>query len=158
MPKLVFGAWYAHREYLQELPPEGLTMYEAAWRIASPRHEWNVVRVSPRQRRVTFSLYPNFFGDPHPMLVEWTTISLDEGTVRRCRSKSINSMILHRKETFIGSSDPRHAIFARLSEQEELAGLYASETIRQIGRRSFWETLLLRKGLEIVGHELRAVL
>jgi hypothetical protein len=157
LPKIVFGAWYVHRDHIDDLPGNLQALWKRAQALCSPTHEWNLLRIDERARRVTFAHYPAFFDDPHPELDEWTTLHLDTGTTRHCHSHSTNTLILHRKETFICESDPRYHAFAQLSLEEEKAGLYAPAILRRIGRKAFWDSLLVRHGLIIQGHTLRRV-
>lgn len=65
---------------------------------------------------------------------------------------SQNPFILHRKEALISADHPLRGKFARLTEQEERAGLY--EEPQSIGTRSGWQRVLDNKGFRLAGHRL----
>jgi hypothetical protein len=122
--------------------------------IASlPDPSWNLLKLHTDQLALTFLSYPDFDTNPHPSLTEATKINLETGNVIHTdyRSRS-NPPILHRKETFLPSSDPRVPLFSELTKQEETAGLFRDTS--RIGLRIQWQTLLKRKGLVYDGHTL----
>lgn len=67
-------------------------------------------------------------------------------------SESQNPFILHRKEAFISADHPLRTKFARLTEQEERAGMY--EEPQSIGTRAGWRRVLDDKGVRLAGHRL----
>lgn len=156
---LTFGkrlptAVYIHRPVDWGIvPPELAKTVERAMLAASPDPEWNLLKLHTDQVAVTFLTYPNFDSDPHPSLAEATKINLNTGTVVQTDyRKRANPPILHRKETFLPEDDDRHSIFAQLTKEEELAGLYRDPS--RIGLRIQWQTLLKRIGLSYDGHTL----
>jgi hypothetical protein len=60
--------------------------------------------------------------------------------------------VLHRKETFLSSNDPRREKFAHLTEQEEKQGLL--EDFSGIGTRDGWQRRLSERGFALKGHHL----
>jgi hypothetical protein len=60
--------------------------------------------------------------------------------------------VLHRKEAFLRSDDPRRSRFASLTAQEELAGLL--DETASIGTPAGWGERLRERGYELRGHRL----
>ena len=79
---------------------------------------------------------------------------LKKGTVPQIQRDSplFNPPILHRKETFLHPAHPLHAKFARLTQQEEKAGLLDDPS--RIGTRTAWLARLEAHGLTLRGHRL----
>jgi DNA phosphorothioation-associated putative methyltransferase len=102
---------------------------------------------------VSYLEYPDFDKKAHPALRSGYLVSLDS---LRCDFRDYsahrNPPILHRKELLLAADDPRRERFARLTKQEERAGLFASPS--SIGTERGWETALSRKGLRVAGHRL----
>ena len=116
--------------------------------------EFNVLKFRSHELKVSFLRYRAFMEDPHPSLDFAVTIDLVTNQTRRTDySENPNPPILHRKELFLPADHPHRATFEALTQAEELAGLY--EETSTIGFRLNWEQLLLTKGLEFVGHDLR---
>jgi DNA phosphorothioation-associated putative methyltransferase len=114
--------------------------------------DFNVVKFT-HDGGVSFLKYPGFHEVPHPELSESVRISLVTGKVSRSRyGADGNPPILHRKEAFVSADDPAAAAWARLTMQEESAGLYDHPVV--IGFKATWEGLLRAKGLAYRGHDL----
>lgn len=115
--------------------------------------DFNLLKFHTASPKISFLAYPAFDKDPHPALAESIIVDLVTGKIRRddYRGRE-NPPILHRKETFLPATDPRHAKFARLTREEEKAGLL-DETSR-IGFRLNWNRLLTDRGLRVKGHRL----
>ena len=114
---------------------------------------FNVMKVVPGNRKVSFLRYPDFLTDPHPALIESVTINLETGKLRKTRfTQSKNPPILHRKELFVGLDHPKYADWKALTEAEEAAGLYKNTKI--IGFKQNWEALLGEAGLGYQGEQL----
>ncbi len=115
--------------------------------------EFSLLKFHTTSPKISFLAYPDFDKDPHPSLAESIIVDLVTGKIRRddYRGRE-NPPILHRKETFLPATDPRYAKFARLTREEENAGLL-DETSR-IGFRLNWERLLAGRGLRLKGHRL----
>jgi hypothetical protein len=65
---------------------------------------------------------------------------------------SPNPPVLHRKEAFLLPDDPRRSKFARLTAQEEQAGLL--DDTATIGTRAGWAERLRQRGYALRGHRL----
>jgi DNA phosphorothioation-associated putative methyltransferase len=121
-----------------------------------PSNAWNLLKIHKNEKAFTFLTYPDFDTDPHPALAEATKININTGSVTHTDyRKRANPPILHRKETFLPKTDPRYETFARLTKQEEDAGLLKNTA--QIGMRVYWLTLLKRKALRIENHQLKKI-
>lgn len=115
--------------------------------------DFNLLKFHSASPKISFLAYPDFDKDPHPALAASIIVDLVTGKVRRddYRGRE-NPPILHRKETFLPATDPRHAKFARLTREEEKAGLL--EETSRIGFRLNWERLLAERCLTFKGHRL----
>jgi DNA phosphorothioation-associated putative methyltransferase len=114
--------------------------------------DFNVVKFT-HDGGVSFLKYPGFHELPHPELSESVRVSLVTGKVSRSRyGVDSNPPILHRKEAFVAADDPAASAWARLTAQEENAGLYDHPVV--IGFKVTWEVLLRDKGLAYRGHDL----
>jgi hypothetical protein len=115
--------------------------------------EFNLLKLHTASPKVSFLAYPDFEIHPHPALAEAVIVDLVTGKIRRDDYRArANPPILHRKETFVPPEHPLHEKFAKLTRQEEAAGLLI-DTAR-IGFRLNWERLLADKGLGFEGHRL----
>lgn len=152
--KIVHGNYYVHIDWLHDLPAICRKLVREAMELLPDDFEWNIVRVNPKSKKVTFAWYPNFDEDAHPELKEWIKIDLENKTMKRRIEKGKNPPILHRKETFVNKRDKRYKTFAYLTAKEVEAGLYNPKFLHKIGRKKFWTSLLLAKGVRIVDHEL----
>lgn len=114
---------------------------------------FNLLKFHTASPKISFLAYPDFEKDPHPSLRESIIVDLVTGKTRRDDYRQrANPPILHRKETFIPTEHSLHAKFAKLTRQEESAGLL-DDTAR-IGFRLNWERILAQKGLNFKGHRL----
>ncbi|QTN33619.1 DNA phosphorothioation-associated putative methyltransferase [Akkermansiaceae bacterium] len=114
---------------------------------------FNLLKIHTGSPKVSFLSYPDFEKDPHPELAEAVLVDLVTGKSRRDDYRSrANPPILHRKETFIPADHPHHGKFAKLTKQEEAAGLL--EDTSRIGFRLNWERALSERGLCFKGHRL----
>lgn len=96
---------------------------------------------------------PALLHRPQPALQTSLLVSLDQLDLsERDYSQSDNPPILHRKEEFLPPSHPLRERFARLTRQEERAGLYRDT--RTIGTREGWQQALDESGLRLRGHRL----
>jgi DNA phosphorothioation-associated putative methyltransferase len=147
------NAVYLFRTALSLAPVHLQREVTRAFAAAQPDPQWNIVKFHGDQFALTFLSYPDFDSDPHPALAEATKINLNTGAIVRTDYRArINPPILHRKESFLSPNDPRVHVFAALTEQEEIAGLYRDTT--RIGLRVQWLTLLKRLGYSYLGHRL----
>jgi DNA phosphorothioation-associated putative methyltransferase len=115
--------------------------------------EFNLLKFHTVSPKISFLAYPDFEKNPHPALSESVIVDLVTGKTRRDDYRArANPPILHRKETFLPPEHPLHGKFAKLTRQEEAAGLL-DDTAR-IGFRINWERILSEKGLGFKGHRL----
>ena len=115
--------------------------------------EFNLLKFHTASPKISFLSYPDFEKDPHPALKEAVIVDLITGKTRRDDYRSrANPPVLHRKETFLPSEHPLHGGFAKLTRQEEAAGLL--EDTSRIGFRLNWERALAEKSLGFKGHRL----
>lgn len=115
--------------------------------------EFNLLKFHAGSPKISFLAYPNFETDPHPALSEVVIVDLVTGKNRRDDYHGrANPPILHRKETFLPPAHPLHDKFAKLTRQEEAAGLL--EDTARIGFRLNWERALAEKRLSFKGHRL----
>ncbi len=114
---------------------------------------FNLLKFHTASPKISFLAYPTFEKDPHPTLQEAVIVDLVTGKVRRddYRGRE-NPPILHRKETFLPIGHPLHAKFARLTKEEEKAGLLEETT--RIGFLLNWQRLLAERRLSLKGHRL----
>jgi DNA phosphorothioation-associated putative methyltransferase len=115
--------------------------------------EFNLLKFHTASPKISFLAYPEFEKHPHPSLHETVLVDLITGKVRRDDyGKRANPPILHRKETFLPPAHPLFHKFAKLTRQEEAAGLL-DDTAR-IGFQLNWDRILAEKGLGFKGHRL----
>lgn len=143
---------YLHVDAVDTLPPL-LQVYEgcAHW-VAGHIDGATLVKLSWEKPKVSYLAYPDFDRDPHPALAAAAVVRLDELSVElRSYTERANPPILHRKETFVPDDYPGREKFARLTRQEERAGLLSDP---QIGTRGRWQDVLDTAGLKLRGHRL----
>ena len=114
---------------------------------------FNLLKFHTASPKISFLAYPDFEKHPHPALAEAVIVDLVTGKTRRDDYRGrANLPILHRKETFLPPEHPLHDKFAKLTRQEEAAGLL--EDTARIGFRLNWDRILAEKGLGFKGHRL----
>ena len=147
-------ATYVYAPTSDNLPVELGAMVDALRARNELNERFNVLKFS-HDYAISFLSYPDFFTDPHPMLVESLHVTLATGKVKRLQyDKCSNPPILHRKECFLPAGHPDIPMLSHLTHQEEDAGLYAQP--RAIGFKRNWLKLLRSKGLTHNGHALVA--
>lgn len=152
--KLLPSHLYVHRSAEDELPPLLRVLLFAAKEIVGEL-PYDLVKFAKDGRAVSFLLYRDFDGDPHPSLLRSVKVFLPKAVFDvREYFNSPNPPILHRKETFVLPNYPYFGTFKRLSEQEEALGLLSAS---DIGYRQLWDNFLLARGLRIEGHNVVAV-
>lgn len=151
--KVLPDAVYVHTDYLTELPPL-VRVFEGAGRaLLGEVAETTLIKLSRRERRISYLSYPTFEKDPHPHLATSLRVDLRSFRVRqRDYRASENPPILHRKETFVPQEHPSREKFERLTIQEERAGLF--EDSNRIGNNEGWQEALAQSGLRLHGHRL----
>ena len=151
--KRVGGALYVHRDALARHDAELFGAVCSCASASAGAVAWNVCKLSPYRQQVSLLHYPRFREDEHPALFAAASVDLNSGTARvRRYAPNGNRPILHRKELLLGASDPDYARFARLTDEEERAGLYSTPTT--IGHERGWSRELERCGLVIRGHRV----
>jgi DNA phosphorothioation-associated putative methyltransferase len=151
--KLLPDDLYVHRSALDSLGPL-LRIYEGCGRAYLGEVEGaNVIKIHRRSGKLSYLVYPDFERDPHPALLRCVRLNLRTRQIE-CYdySRSANPPVLHRKETFLLLSDPRHARFARLTAQEEKHGLL--DEASRIGTRDGWAGRLRERGFTLRGHTI----
>lgn len=147
-------AIYLHESALEQLPAKlAKHVAQTIIGLALDERDWNIVKFSKNDHKITLLNYPTFFDDAYPALDRSFTINLEKLSVRESDySQSDNPPILHRKETFLAPNHPSVAKFSKITEEGAKAGLY--ENTRTIGFRKSWENLISRKGyiLDSEGH------
>jgi DNA phosphorothioation-associated putative methyltransferase len=151
--KLTREALYIHTTALPRLDPL-LRVYEGCGRaLTGGVEEATIVKLNRIEPKVSYLVYPTFDQDPHPALKVSVRAGLKGLDVRvRDFRGWADPPILHRKETFVSADYPGRDIFARLTGEEEEAGLFAEPSV--IGMRGRWAALLESKGLEFRDHRL----
>lgn len=151
--KVLPDSVYVHASYIHLLPPLA-RIYEGAGRaLVGAVDDANLVKLSRRDRRISYLSYPAFEKDPHPPLATSLRVDLRSFHVKwKDYRASANPPILHRKDTFVPEDHPTRAKFKRLSIQEERAGVLANPVA--IGTRVGWESALQVAGVRLNGHRL----
>lgn len=148
---------YVHRSAINKLPEPTLNTIKTAYSIGKPK-EFDMVKIAKDGSTVSFSKYPNFDEDPHPIWSGSTNVDLRTGSVKELPPKKPESaQILHRKEAFVTPDYEHYDKFRRLTQQEEAAGLLSKEHTSRIGYKSYWDSLLDKKNLTIRNHELISI-
>ncbi len=142
-------AVYLHKSALEKLPAEVAALVQrVAQALKIPDEQWNVLKCSKRDFKISYLHYPDFEIYAYPSLHECFTVDLSKLSLRRSDySQSDNPPILHRKETFVLPSHPLHHQFAEITAEGEEVGLY--ENSRSIGFKTSWERLIRAKGLKL---------
>jgi DNA phosphorothioation-associated putative methyltransferase len=149
--KVLPDALYFHSSAVPLLPPL-LRVYEGCGKVLVGTVAATVTKLHRRQRKVSYLFYPAFEKDPHPALDASLRVDLQTLDVRFSDFRaSANPPILHRKETLLAHDHPLHQKFARLTTQEEKAGLLG---IPGIGTRNTWNRLLEQEEWRLAGHRL----
>jgi DNA phosphorothioation-associated putative methyltransferase len=151
--KLLPDDLYVHRSTLDSLEPL-LRIYEGCGRAYLGEVDGaNIIKIHRRSGKLSYLVYPDFDNDPHPALLRCVRLNLRTRQIECYEyARSSNPPVLHRKESFLSASDPRHARFAKLTAQEERHGLLADPT--GIGTREGWARCLSDRGLRLQGHRL----
>jgi DNA phosphorothioation-associated putative methyltransferase len=102
---------------------------------------------------VSYFAYPDFEKDPHPGLVRSVKLTMRFRQLE-CHDfdQNGNPPILHRKESFLHPEYELYEKFARLTKQEERAGLL--EETATIGTMDGWTARLGENGYALRRHRL----
>ncbi|HTU22603.1 MAG TPA: DNA phosphorothioation-associated putative methyltransferase [Gemmataceae bacterium] len=144
---------YVHRSALDSLEPL-LRIYEGCGRAYLGDVEGaNIIKIHRRSGKLSYLIYPDFEGDPHPALLRSVRVNLRSRQID-CNeyAQSANRPILHRKDSFLGPGHPLREKFARLTAQEEKYGLL--DDASGIGTRDGWTRRLAERGFALKGHRL----
>ena len=151
--KLLPNALYVHRSALDGLESI-LRVYEGCGRAYLGEIEGaNLIKIHRFSGRVSYLVYPDFDDDPHPALLRSVKLDMRSRELG-CLDygESENPPVLHRKECFLLEDHPLREKFARLTRQEEKAGLL--DETATIGNRDGWNARLEEKGYALRGHRL----
>lgn len=145
------GAVYVHQSLFLGLPApvrDGIIHAGIVSGVAPIDYE--LFKLGSLEPTVSFLRYPGFWSEPFPTLRESVTVRLDEGTFRRASyAQGDGTPILHRKETFIDSEDPRVPRLRAVTENLEVRGLFRNTKI--IGRQGIWNEMLRAAGVRVEG-------
>ena len=146
-------AIYIHVDCIQSLPTL-LRLYEACARgLIGEVQGANILKLHRYKPQVSYLCYPTFEKEAHPALAFSAIVRLDEARATfKDYTKTANPPILHRKEEFVGEDHPAREKFAKLTRQEERAGLF--EKTSRIGHLREWLLTLDAAKVSIRGHRL----
>lgn len=151
--KCLPNALYIHQTALSHLDGRLLSKERAARSLIPSDLPFTLIKFHFDQPKISYLYYPDFEQEPHPLLRVSTVVDWVIGTVEtRDYSDALNPPLLHRKETFLTSDDPRYDGFAHLTQQQVAMGLL--DNAREIGTLLNWEKRLVQQGLEIHNHAL----
>ena len=144
--KQLRDALYIHESAIDALPKAlGRHIAKTIFDLGLEDEDWNIIKFSRRDHKITLLHYPSFFEEAYPALACSYTIDLEKHSCRKTNYRdSDNPPILHRKETFLKPDHPQVPVFQEITEEGERAGLY--EKPRLIGFKQNWERLIRRKG------------
>ena len=147
------SALYMHITAIEALHPV-LRIFEGCARnFVGDIENANIVKLFKSDPKVSYLTYPQFDKEPHPCLHSSMVVQLQTfGIKTRSYETRVNPPILHRKEEFVSPEYPSREKFARLTKQEERAGLFKEPDV--IGFRAGWEAALRRSGVRLQGHRL----
>lgn len=151
--KLTGNALYVHSSALEELPA-ALRVYEGCARaFVGVVEAANIIKLHRDAPQVSYLLYPEFDAEPHPELRASLVVQLQKCEIAyREYQPEGNPPLLHRKEQFVSTSDPRRDAWAALTAEEELAGLFADAS--RIGTRDGWKETLALHGVMVKAGQL----
>lgn len=147
-------AVYLHRETLQHTDANLAEFVLAvATALKVNDNEWNLVKLSKREFKLSLLHYPDFFTDAYPVIANSTTVDLAKlsHTVTQYDEQK-NPPILHRKEAFLCPDHPKVEEFIQITQEGEAAGLY--ENSRMIGFKQSWARLIEQHGYQLVDGRL----
>lgn len=158
--KLTFGkvlptATYVYAPLCEDLPLRLAVFVSGLRDRLGLSDTFNVLKLG-HDFTLSFLRYPTFLTEPHPVLAESVRVNLASGKTKRLNYEGhTNPPILHRKECFLPPAHPDIPRFAKLTQQEEAAGLF--EHPRSIGFHRNWQNVLQAKRLAYADHELISV-
>ena len=139
MGKRLPDAVYVHASALAELPRAAWPFVERARVLAGIEHsEFDVLKFSRSEPKISLLAYPTFFEDGFPALRKGWVVDLDKKTVQpRAYGEDGNPPILHRKELLLPEEHPARPDFEALTRSVEAYGLF--ENPREIGTLVPWQ-------------------
>ena len=152
--KVVANAAYLIPENIETLPFEYVELIQRAntFLDASPQN-CNVLKISPKIKKVSFLEYDDIHKEPFPTLRQSISVDLvKEAITHRSYRTRDNPPILHRKELLLGEEHPDFEKFSLLTRTLEELGLFG-ETSR-IGTKQEWSELLNSLGVRIDDHRV----
>lgn len=151
--KLTPTALYIHASAVGHLPPVLRVLEGCASTLVGLVPDANLVKIHREEPIVSYLSYPDFDTNAHPRLTRAVIANLGKlSMTMRDYSRSANPPVLHRKEEFLSTDDPRRARFERLTASEERHGLYGHP--ERIGTRDGWRQVLDEQRVCIRGHRL----
>lgn len=154
--KFVGGYLYLHTAALSALPEGWREAVSKAVELAGarPDADFNVLKLHQHGDELSLLDYRDYFDDPFPALGRSWRVSLGRGSVvYRTYEESRNPPILHRKELLLPALHPRLEEYRATTEAAEALGLFSEAN--RIGFRAQWHALILERGYELAGGELR---
>ena len=134
--KALPNAKYFHRSLVEQLEPalrDFVYLIERALKCKN----WNVLKLSRRESRLSFLDYAEFEETPYPELQKSISVDLIKlSTENREYSNQENPPILHRKELLVGSRHQDYDTYCSITQEGEAAGLYNNTSI--IGHKKSW--------------------
>ncbi|ELS32767.1 MULTISPECIES: DNA phosphorothioation-associated putative methyltransferase [Pseudanabaena] len=147
------NALYIHISAIAYLSPQLQESDLQARSLLSKESQFTIIKFNYEQPKISYLFYPDFDTDPHPALHHSIQVDLKAQTVQhRDYQNSPNPPILHRKETFVNLDYPNYQLFAQLTKQEEVIGLFHETRI--IGTRKGWEQRLQEYHVELKEHQV----
>lgn len=154
--KLLPDDLYVHKSAVESLDPI-LRIYEGCGQAYLGEVDGaNLIKIHRRTGKISYLIYPGFDNDAHPTLQRCVKLNLRSLQIQ-CYDYSLseNPPVLHRKEAFLANDAPLRKKFAKLTQQEEMAGLL--DVTALIGTRDGWAKRLAEHGFTIKGHCLVAI-
>ncbi len=147
-------AIYLHKDAFDAVPPLlAKFVHVVASALKIPANEWNIVKLSKSDFRLSLLDYPAFYIDSYPVLRQSVTVDLAKLQHRLTRyDEHDNPPILHRKELFILQTHNDYDSFCMITQEGEVTGLY--DNPRMIGFKASWGRLIAKHGYELVDGRL----
>ena len=139
-------AVYLHKSALGDISTElSAFAIKLAKIFKLDQSQWDIVKFYRKDFKVSYLSYPTFLEHPYPALKASVVIDLlSKKSSKSSYEKSVNPPILHRRETFVSSSDPSYDHYLSFTTEGEKIGLY--ENTQRIGFQNNWHLLIKRKG------------
>lgn len=152
--KELSDAVYLHRDTLQSTDATlSKFVIAVAAALKVKNDEWNLVKLSKREFKLSLLHYPDFFTDAYPAIVRSTAVDLVKLSHKVTHYQEQNNPpILHRKEKFLCPNHPQAEEFIHITQEGEAAGLY--ENSRMIGFKDSWARLIEQHGYQLVDGRL----